>query len=791
MLKKTKATSGADERTPSIPQYFSWINNTDEGGTEEQTLINLDYFKWLHDEYGMQLKIYALDEGNIDGPWGTHRHFDHPKTKRQYPTGFGNVTKKAEEFGCDLGMWAGADGFGDTPEEAEKRKEIFITLCRDHHFHLFKFDTVCDWLRADKRATFKEMVDECRTYVPDLITLNHRHDLGEASICSTTYLLGGLETYVDIWSYNTTSGPHHRIGELSRGLVPGMIRLTEDHGVCISSACSFFEDGLILQAFARCLILAPEIYGNPWLLRDDEQARLAKIYNLHAKYRDILVDGFALPEDHYTKNSASRGDSTTRLLTFANPTWEARKVVLNINGEIGLWGKEGDEFIIKGLHPYEKYIATAKWNDKVEIEIEPARAGLFLVQEKSKFEATDFVLTNCEYETLWGAGTVEEKALIYSANGKIGSIGNKTVSFDLTANNSLARPVCIGTLTDVALPENLEQLYEATCFTSTNDCFEAQELRRSGETAVPQVKAARDAFFGQDNYRVRGCECSFMFDGKDDTFFDANSTQYKSRINGGCLRVDFGKVYNVSKVDIEFLCMDSPRVTIDPDVIPTPPANIEPMGSVSCNLAEWKPMYRRTINTLAEVKIPICEDVWHEIVEYPGSKIRVSYYIGQEMRYFRLPRPMDRIVSFVAYDMDGNKIDLVSPTATNLFAPYDKTGFKFARSLTVKLPEEYKDGAYISVATDGVHGNEALYCSMEFDGKVIGSYDRANAHHINNWEHIPFATDSGYTYYFRLTPEMKGKEVTLYSFYKNECDIVTKAGVCDNPAVVPAAVIEL
>jgi len=38
---------------------------------------------------------------------------------------------------------------------------------------------------------------------------------------------------------------------------------------------------------------------------------------------------------------------------------------------------------------------------------------------------------------------------------------------------------------------------------------------------------------------------------------------------------------------------------------------------------------------------------------------------------------------------------------------------------------------------------------------------------------------------------MKGKEVTLYSFFKNECDIVTKAWVCDNPAVVPAAVIEL
>ncbi len=32
---------GADETTPSLAQYFSWINNTNEGATEKQTLINL------------------------------------------------------------------------------------------------------------------------------------------------------------------------------------------------------------------------------------------------------------------------------------------------------------------------------------------------------------------------------------------------------------------------------------------------------------------------------------------------------------------------------------------------------------------------------------------------------------------------------------------------------------------------------------------------------------------------------------------------------------------------------
>ena len=58
--------AGADESTPSVAHYFSWINNTNEGSTEAQTMADLDFFKWMHDEYGMQLRIYAFDAGVID-----------------------------------------------------------------------------------------------------------------------------------------------------------------------------------------------------------------------------------------------------------------------------------------------------------------------------------------------------------------------------------------------------------------------------------------------------------------------------------------------------------------------------------------------------------------------------------------------------------------------------------------------------------------------------------------------------------------------------------------------------
>ena len=50
MNAKNKMTSGADQTTPSVPQYFSWLNNTNEGATQAQTLLNLAYFKWLKEE---------------------------------------------------------------------------------------------------------------------------------------------------------------------------------------------------------------------------------------------------------------------------------------------------------------------------------------------------------------------------------------------------------------------------------------------------------------------------------------------------------------------------------------------------------------------------------------------------------------------------------------------------------------------------------------------------------------------------------------------------------------------
>lgn len=782
MQEKTKHSSGADERTPSVPQFFSWINNTNEGATEAQTLINLDYFKWLRDTYGMELKIYAWDAGNLDGAGGTYAHpAETPKLLKQYPNGYKPSADAAAEFGCHLGIWGGADGFGDTPEEEAKRYELIVSLCRDLGFMLFKFDTVCGNLREEKRATFKQMIDECRKYVPDLIVLNHRNDLGDAEICATTFLWGGQETYIDAHLGNLGTGLHHRVAPLERGLVPGMKRLTEDHGVCLSSYLDYFEDDLVIQAFARSLILAPEIYGNPWLLRDAEQARLAKIYNLHRKYADILVNGIALDES-YGKNAVSRGDGSTRLITLANPAWETKRVTLTLSDALGLDRAEGKRFVVKTLHPYESLVSVSAYGEQVEVTVDPFRASLILVQEYETFTASDYLLTGCRYETLYGANAKPAKALLYAIDGSITLMGNEVI--DLTAcrldlaekkDATVAAPICLGELTDCDLPENAEQLYEATCFTASSDSFEAQSLRRSGETKIPQVKAARDAFFAQDTYRFRGVESRYMFDGEKDTFFDGNS-KTGARLEGGCLRVDLGKICEIDRIEIECFAINEPIREVKAQSIPE-------AGETSTDLAVWKTAPLTENTAVCACTTPVVVTKVHNIITVEGKRLKAVYQVGASARYFRLNAPMDRIYSFKAIDKNGNAFKLDHPTANNLLMPYAAAGFTAARSLEVTIPEnaDTDAGAYIAVAFDGVHGREGVYCAAECEGKPIGFNDRARTFPINAWEHGASSTDRGYTYYLTLTPDLVGKKVKLTALFRpvGEGAVVSKAWLCD------------
>ena len=59
-----------------------------------------------------------------------------------------------------------------------------------------------------------------------------------------------------------------------------------------------------------------------------------------------------------------------------------------------------------------------------------------------------------------------------------------------------------------------------------------------------------------------------MFDGKDETFYDARSRKYGRRIKNGCLRVDLGKEILADSVRIEVFAADEGSEGCVPNVFP-------------------------------------------------------------------------------------------------------------------------------------------------------------------------------------------------------------------------------
>ena len=777
MAEKTVFTSGADEKTPSHPQYFSWINNTNEGATEEQTLINIDFFRYMRDRYDMKLDIYAWDAGNLDGAGGTYADFTTGKLQKQYPNGYGPCVKAAADAGFRMGVWGGADGFGDTPEEAEARKELVVSLCRDFNFALFKFDTVCGSLRPEKRAVFAQTMQECRKYSPDLVLLNHRNDLGEAEIYATTFLWGGTETYVDVHIANPITAMHNRAFLFSRGHIPGLQRLTEDHGVCISSCIDYFEDDLIYQAFSRSLILAPEIYGNPWLMRDDELPVLANIYNLHRKYNNILVNGMELP-DFRGASTAVRGNGRRRFLTTGNASWEMQTYSVTLDESIGLEPCESVSVVIR--HPYVQYRGEFGYGETVEIPMSPFRA--YLIEICDSAVCDEELPEGCQYQVIRSKDGVNQEIRLVQADGDVVTKSGKTLYTGEAFDKTEAIPQYLGTAGECAVPADAEALYEATCFALDNDSLEKRSLRRSGPTAIPEVQAARDAFFGQRTYTLRGCDSEFLFDGNPDTFFDGSSKYYAGglRVDGGCMRVDLGETVDCDAIEIEYYSTNGANER----QIKRQSAPVS--AEISVDLYGWNTVSLTEDRDGGAYTMEFVRDSVHNILTDEGCR-KTAVYTGGKVRYFRMDAPVDRVFAFRVMK-NGEDITPASAKVNNLMAPYAKKTTTAVRKVTVK-PERT---GRLAAAVNGKHGREGVYCAAMINGQPAGFPERAPSYPSNVWEHLVRLQDHDSTYFMDITPDLVGQEIEVYALFNTElhdCDV--KVYLCPKHDAQEGIVIEL
>jgi len=743
-----KVFPGANEKTPARSEYFSWINNTNEGTTEKQTLSNLAFFQFLHDEYGMVLDIYAFDAGAIDGA-GYYGSNQSAKFKTQFPNGLSGLANKTKKMGTRFGIWGGPDGFGNTPEEEKRRQELMVSLCRDYRFELFKFDAVCGDLRNDKQDAFIKMMIECRKYNPNLVLLNHRINLGtEAIKHSTTWLLGGAETYIDVHMTNDQTATHHRVGALSRDLVPGLQRLTEDHGVCLSSCLDYWEDDLVLQAFNRNLILAPEIYGNPWFLRDDEYPKLARLFNLTRKYKEILVNGIVLPEDKYGEKAVSRGDDKTRLITLRNLTWAPITITIKLDEEIGLG--EGSVVELRQYHPVEKMMGQYQKGQTVKIEVLPFRSTLLLATYAKLSEPS---IEGCDYEIVRDVLGKPLKINLLAFPGE-----KKNITFHNAAHSYIkammdGNPINellegkpheiifpgtplkekyhrkLGDMKSIPVPDDAEGLYEATCFAADNNALEARSILRSGPTKIPQVQKARDAFFTQQLFVDRGLWDKNLFDGDLKTSFYPSRRQGRTdlRINGGAFRLDLGALTS----------LDSIKIIVGDEQA----------------LQPFKSFEAIRVQTSDDLK------TWSTHLLLAGKEMILKLDKSKPIRYLRFPSSPEKIVEVEGF-LNAKAVNRTLWSASNLFSPYRSMTAKAAFQHSFVLNEIPK-GSYLAVALNGMHGIEGAYAALRVNGKLVGAPDRSLSYRSNSWEYPVPTDDSNYTYYFPLTEEMKGAKIDV------------------------------
>lgn len=696
--------AGVTEDTPSQAHYFTWINNTNEGATAEQTRANLEFFQWLNDDYGMVLDIYAFDAGAIDAP-NYYGSTETRKFKSQFPDGFAPLAEQAKGFGGRLGVWLGPDGFGDTPGEEDARIELLTSFCRDLDFQLFKMDAVCGQLRDEKQDAFIRLMESCREHSPDLILLNHRLNLGKAEPYASTFLWQGAETYIDVHMSNNMTAPHNRAKALGRGLPPELKRLAEDHGVCLSSCLDYWEDDLILQAFNRSMILAPELYGSPWFLRDDEYPKLARIYNLHRRYNEILVKGMVLPEAKYGPYAVSRGDTETRLITLRNLTWEPVEYEVALDKSMGLEGAEARE--VRLFHPYEEILGKdLKETDNIKITVHPFRAVLLLATTEGCDEPA---LEEGPYRVLQN---VEGKAPVIE----------KLTPTDLEKpwHRKLAE------LSTTEVPGQWVGLYEATMFAADNNALELRSLKRSGPTGIPAVERARQGFLDQELLKTRAVSDRYLFDGDPLTVLDSFVRNRDMRIADGCLRVDFASPLDFDRIDIRTQAFDSTLIR-----------NENQGGEFSRDLINWVP----------------CDEA-----VMTGSTLSI-YPPSGEWRYFRMRYAPERVSEVEAWKGE-NLLPRENWRASNFFAHPEAIPADKAWSAKVTV-DEITPSSYLCVAVEGEHGVEGCYAAIRIGDRLIGSPDRAASYPSNTWEYPVRQQKTGYTYYFPLDESMVGEELEV------------------------------
>lgn len=753
---KTQRLKPVDQSTPSRSLYYDYANQNFQGTDEHKILADLGFFKYMHDTYGMKLDYFLMDAGVIDFDQLCHQSLNKPAYGslnspwfiKHFPNKFRIISELAKSFDCRLGLTIGADGFGSSNRDANKRMHLMSDLCHDYDFGLFKLDGCISRLRSDKESYLEQSIQKALALTPDLLITSSGLDIGSEFskyIPITDWAEQGA--YTDVNDFNSMTGVHHRLGSMDRPTVPEMNRLKDDKGVGLSSALDYWEDDLVLQAFNRNTLFSPEIFGNPWFLKDEELPRLARIFTIHAQYNDILVSSKQLPAAIYGVNAVSRGDGETRLITLRNLSFEPVKYRIAIDNSIGI--NADGTFMVRQVFPSERYIGRYMQGGTAEVTVEPFHAALFVVTVHS----AEVDLRGCNYEVVQA---MPGKPVIIKLLGLPGqkvklSWGGSAYSVATARIAGVTKPAFfrkgfnfrfpgsrsandyhrkIGELNSFIIsPEEGQYIYEGACFSADNNALEVRSLQRAGPTHIREVDLARNAFLLDSTFINQGAWDKYAFDGERNTYFKAGreSVAGKEQTRGS-FRLDLGKAEAVDQ-----FVMEATNTDFNPGTV-----------EISADLKHWR-------------SVPARREPTRLVVDFPANTA------FRCMRINTAPVQVSEIRAFHR----GQQLGRSLWHATNLFKPYEQHEAVKAWKYSFKIRKAANNN-YLALSVPGVYQKESVYASLLVNGHLMGAVDRSPSFPYNNWADYGDGTGN-YTFYFPITKALLRKklELVLVSSDKN------------------------
>jgi hypothetical protein len=405
---------------------------------------------------------------------------------------------------------------------------------------------------------------------------------------------------------------------------------------------------------------------------------------------------------------------------------------------------------VRLYHPYISDLGTHAYGSKVEVEVLPFRSAL--VKVTTQKETDRIALSGIPYQIINDrVGNVKQVKLLgkpgerYQVRLETGVKKLKTATIDSESTDALLAGKTVNItfpgekttanyhrkladLNACPIPDDAASIYYATCYAADNNAFEIRSLERSGTTAIPQVRKARDAFFNQRLFRGKEAWDKYLFDDDPVSAYSIDFRWGDRRLNSKSgLYLDLGEIIKLDKLIFQ-----------TPDIY---------------SFIPWHLGYGESAYISADLKN------WKKIVFWPETNAELDLSKESAIRYVRIETCPMRISEISGY-RNGVKTDRSKWKASNLFGEFRNVQKAWKTEVTL---DHINKGAYLCVALDGKHGYEGAWVGFKIDGQYVGAPDRAPSFNSNVWEFYDGSKkDKNYTYYLPLTQDMKGKKIEAY-----------------------------